>query len=99
VFSVSPAEILTIAVIALLVFGPRRLPEIARKAGKVIRDMRSAADELKTGLEREYGEVVGPLTEATEEVRSALDGPVSPLPAEPAADEADDPEAAEGDER
>ena len=39
-FSVSPAEILTIAVVALLVFGPRRLPEIARKAGKVLRDLR-----------------------------------------------------------
>jgi Tat protein translocase TatB subunit len=74
VFSVSPAEILTIAVVALLVFGPRRLPEIARRAGKVIRDLRDATQELRSGLEREYGDVVGPLSEASGEIRSALDG-------------------------
>lgn len=52
-FSVSPAEIATIAVVALLVFGPQRLPEIARKIGKIGREVMAAANELKDGLERE----------------------------------------------
>ena len=52
-FSVSPAEILTIAAIALIVFGPARLPEISRKAGSVIRDIRDTASELRRSIESE----------------------------------------------
>jgi TatA/E family protein of Tat protein translocase len=63
----------TIAVIALIVFGPRRLPEIARKAGKALRELRSATAELKAGIEAEYEEALGPLDQARREVRSALD--------------------------
>ena len=73
-FSVSPAEIVTIAIVALLVFGPRRLPEIARRAGKVLRDIRAAANELKTGLEAEYKDVIDPLADTTRGVKEALAG-------------------------
>lgn len=72
-FSVSPAEMVTIAVIALVVFGPRRLPEIARKAGKALRELRSVTAELKAGFEAEYEDALGPLDEARREVRTALD--------------------------
>jgi Tat protein translocase TatB subunit len=75
VFSVSPAELVTIAIVALVVFGPRRLPEIARKAGGLVRELRSAADELRTGIEAEYEETLGPLDEARRAVRTALDDP------------------------
>lgn len=54
-FSVSPAEIFTIAIVALIVFGPSRLPEMTRKAGKVIREIRDTAQELREGIEREAG--------------------------------------------
>lgn len=71
-FSVSPAEILTIAVIALLVFGPRRLPDIARRAGRVLRSLREAADEFKKGIESEYRDVVEPLGEARGDLEAAV---------------------------
>lgn len=73
VFSVSPAEVITIAVVALVVFGPKRLPEIARKAGRALRELRSATAELKAGIEAEYEDALGPLDEARREVRTALD--------------------------
>lgn len=63
----------TIAIVALIVFGPQRLPEIARKAGKALRELRTAAAELTTGLEAEYAETLEPLDEARRAVRSALD--------------------------
>lgn len=81
-FSVSPAELVTIGVIALLVFGPKRLPEIARKLGKIIRDLRQAAQDLKSGMEEEYRDVVEPLSEAGREMRAAMGdlGQAAPTP-------------------
>lgn len=40
-FDISPIQIMLVLVIALLVFGPKRLPEMARMAGREIRDFRS----------------------------------------------------------
>ncbi|MDQ3586924.1 MAG: twin-arginine translocase TatA/TatE family subunit [Actinomycetota bacterium] len=41
-FSVGPLEIAVLAIIALLVLGPQRLPEAARSLGKGVREMRAA---------------------------------------------------------
>lgn len=73
-FSVSPAEVLTIAVVALLVFGPKRLPEIARKTGKVLRDIRGAANELKAGLEAEYADTLEPIKDIRDTMKGAIAG-------------------------
>ena len=58
-FSVGPLEIAVLAIIALLVLGPQKLPEAARSVGKGIREMRAAMssarlqDEEENGLEEE----------------------------------------------
>jgi len=48
-------EMLVIAVVALLVFGPRRLPDMARQAGKALKEFKRVTgdltDELKSGLD------------------------------------------------
>ena len=41
-FNISPLEIMVLAVIALLVLGPQRLPEMARSVGKGMREFRAA---------------------------------------------------------
>jgi len=73
VFSVSPAEILTIAAVALIVFGPKRLPEISRKAGSVIRDLRDTASELRRGIEAEYADAADSLTEVRRMMEATID--------------------------
>src|ERR1700759_1238944 len=40
-------EIAVIAVVALLVLGPQKLPEAAKSLGKALRDFRRAGDDLK----------------------------------------------------
>lgn len=72
-FSVSPAEIITIAVVALLVFGPHRLPEIARKLGRIGREVTKAANELKSGIEREYDQATEPLKDVRRRLGSTID--------------------------
>jgi sec-independent protein translocase protein TatA len=42
VFNISPLEIMVLAVIALIVLGPQRLPEMARSVGKGMREFRAA---------------------------------------------------------
>ena len=49
--SLGPLEIMAVAVIALVVFGPQRLPEIARNIGKAINEMRRMTSEMKSELE------------------------------------------------
>ncbi|WP_229053058.1 sec-independent translocase [Aeromicrobium sp. Leaf350] len=50
------AEIGVIAVVAMLVFGPERLPELARQAGGFVRTVKQMADNAKNDLGREIGQ-------------------------------------------
>lgn len=50
--SIGPFEIILILIVALLVFGPRRLPEIGRSVGKGMREFRKASSELREEFER-----------------------------------------------
>jgi TatA/E family protein of Tat protein translocase len=46
-------ELLMIFVVALIVFGPRRLPEIGKTLGKALGEFKKATDELKKTIEKE----------------------------------------------
>lgn len=76
-------ELLVVAVIALLVFGPERLPELARNAGKAMAKFRSEAsrsiDDLKhaadlQGLDKDLRGIRDDVTELRASVTGALGG-------------------------
>jgi TatA/E family protein of Tat protein translocase len=71
-------EIAFVLVLALLLFGPKRLPEIGRTIGKGMAEFRRASNDLRRTLEREVqlDELEGrrPLPPA---------GPPAPVPARP----------------
>lgn len=60
-FGVGLPEFAVIAFVAIVVFGPDRLPELARQAGQMVRKLRrmanAARDELRAELGPEYAEL------------------------------------------
>lgn len=51
--SIGGTELLVIMVIALLIFGPRKLPELGRSIGKGLSEFKRASNDLKRSLEEE----------------------------------------------
>ena len=49
--SLGPLEILVVGVLALIVFGPERLPDIARTIGRTLSELRRMASEVRTEFE------------------------------------------------
>ena len=71
-------EIFVILLVALVVLGPQRLPDLARKVGGWTAELRKAARELREGLEAEVGDLKGlqdefraPMKEVTDVMRDA----------------------------
>jgi len=60
VFDLSPGKLLILAVLALVIFGPKELPKMASQAGKALRDLRriaeGAKDDLREGLGPEFAD-------------------------------------------
>ena len=87
--SIGGTELILILVIALLIFGPRKLPELGRSLGRGLAEFRKAGAEFKTTLEKEIasedgttvlGEVESAAREATEAIHGAA-APEAPAPA------------------
>lgn len=68
--SLGGPEILLIFVLALLIFGPRKLPEIGRTVGKTLAEFRKATFDFRSSLEREVE--LEKIKEAGSSVRSAV---------------------------
>jgi sec-independent protein translocase protein TatB len=55
VFDIGTGELLALAVLALLVLGPEKLPQYAAEAARFIRQLRKMANEARTEVTRELG--------------------------------------------
>lgn len=52
-FDFGSGEILLILLVAFLIFGPDKIPELARNIGKFINDIKRASEDIKTEINRE----------------------------------------------
>jgi sec-independent protein translocase protein TatB len=59
--SLSFAEIITILLVVLIVFGPNRLPEFARKLGELMAQARRATSQFSKDISTEWGDAVEPI--------------------------------------
>ncbi len=70
--SIGMPEMLVILVIALIIFGPRKLPELGKSLGKSLAEFKRASNDLKSTLEEEI---------RVEEQQTAKKAAAPPLPA------------------
>lgn len=60
-FDLSITKLLVLGVIAMLVFGPDKLPQVARDAGRMLRQLRGLAQQARSDLKAELGDTIGDL--------------------------------------
>jgi sec-independent protein translocase protein TatA len=80
-FDIGLQEMLLIGVLALLVFGPSRLPELGRMFGRAMREFRRASDEFRSTVETNL-HINDPDPVAEAPVPSATPDPLATLPSE-----------------
>jgi len=76
-FNIGPMELILILILALIVFGPGKLPEVARGLGKAIRGFRQASQELTEGITKELNAATEAPKESKESAEAAADKSVS----------------------
>ncbi|MEA2026020.1 MAG: twin-arginine translocase TatA/TatE family subunit [Chloroflexota bacterium] len=83
-FNIGPIELIFILAVALVVVGPRRLPEMGNAVGKTIREFRKASSEIGevTSLEPEVKPEAAPQPNTLHE-EAVSDTPTAPTPTEP----------------
>jgi sec-independent protein translocase protein TatB len=94
VFGIGFGELVVIAFLAVLVFGPDKLPDLAKQAGRLVRQLRNfannARDELRSELGPEFADLelrdLDPRTIVRKHIAEALadeddDAPVGKKPA------------------
>ena len=83
----SAPDIIVVGVLALLLFGPERLPGLMRGAGRVMRDVRNTSQSFVAEMERaaDYNEPVVPVTAVTPVTPVSIESKPSPItpPSEP----------------
>src|SRR5215470_5473910 len=72
VLGLGPLEILLVVVLALIVFGPAKLPEIMAQVGKAIGDFRRATSELSDEFNRTIQTELNEAKSVVEETRSTF---------------------------
>lgn len=78
-------ELIIILTLALIIFGPRKLPELGRSLGKSLGEFKRASNELRNTLDEEI--------RLEEEQRTARAATATPPPPPPVVTDSDDPDA------
>jgi sec-independent protein translocase protein TatA len=71
--SVGGSEILVILVVALILFGADKLPELARGLGKGMHEFRKASENLKSEIENGVNEIYNEFREASEGFKNEIE--------------------------
>lgn len=73
-FGISPLEMMVILAVALIVFGPGKLPEIAQTVGKAVREFRTVTGDLTGEFERAMNDMTADISAVGEDVKQSMEG-------------------------
>ncbi|ACX52341.1 twin-arginine translocation protein, TatA/E family subunit [Ammonifex degensii KC4] len=68
-FGLGPQEIILILAIALIIFGPSKLPELGRSLGKTIREFRKSTQDIVSDLKSNVDEVKKEVEEVSKSIK------------------------------
>jgi len=97
--SIGMPELILIFIVALIVFGPKKLPEIGKSLGKGLAEFKKASDDFKQSIQREVDglkeetKIENPAAAISAAVRPPFPGPAVPeaSPAAPSTPPPDSP--------
>lgn len=95
-FGIQTSELVVIALVAILLFGPERVPEFFHRAGQLISKLQRSADDLWTSLQTEMNQAKQPLDEVEKEFKAigdSLTQSISPEEPEPESEPEEEAEA------
>jgi len=78
-FGIGFWEIVIILAIALVALGPEKLPDIARKLGRGMRELREAANGVRRALDEETSDIKSDLKQDLEEIKQPFQQARKPL--------------------
>ena len=74
-FGIGPQELIIVVFLALVVFGPRRLPQMARDLGRFVSEARHSIDEFREELGSEEGNEVRTDVQESNNKRASSEDP------------------------
>jgi TatA/E family protein of Tat protein translocase len=72
-------ELIVIFVIALLVFGPKKLPELGKSLGKGLREFKRATEDLKSNFDEQIREAERSLQETKADIKTTIEAPANTI--------------------
>jgi sec-independent protein translocase protein TatB len=77
IFGIGPLELMLIAVVALIVFGPQKLPEIMGNIGRAVAEFRKVTGELSSEFNRTIQAEIDQTRAVVDSTRAVVDGTVA----------------------
>ena len=64
IFGVGLPEVTVILILALIIFGPKKLPELGKQLGKTLKSLKTASNEFQNEIEKVMNETDNDLSES-----------------------------------